>query len=262
MNISALAEALKRGSNLHNFRTLQFLAEFLFFSKFGEESPVFQEFLIATEMVKFLLKLVDFHRAYRGPLPSNLLRERPGDSNVASPPSRLPSRLGRLSAALGRIKAGEWSRADHQSEIFEVQTSGKRVQLVSSVEVGELGRKRARGRQLAGELLLMLRPLLAVVAIRVFGEDSWKPYLLSLAVELLGVWLQRGLTVLDNAEVGEWESRQRDLVWRCLFKRPFYDLFRDRLIKPALGTVLNEAGLIHRLLMYVLEIQSSITLTI
>jgi hypothetical protein len=48
MNISGVAEALKRGSNLQNFRTLQFLAEFLFFSKFGEESPVFQEFLIAT----------------------------------------------------------------------------------------------------------------------------------------------------------------------------------------------------------------------
>jgi hypothetical protein len=214
-------------------------------------------------MVKFLLKLVDFHRAYRGPLPSNLLRERSAESTIPSPPSRSRCRIGRLSAALERIKAGEWSRADHQSEIFETQASGKRLQLVSSVEVaGELGRKRARGRQLAGELLLMLRPLLAVVAIRVFGEDSWKPYLLSLAVELLALWLQRGLTVLDNAEVGEWESRQRDLVWRCLFKRPFYDLFRDRLIKPALGTVLSEAGLIHRLLMYVLEIQSSITLTI
>jgi hypothetical protein len=52
-----LGDALKKGLSLQNFKTLQFLAEFLIFSKYGEESPIFQEFLIATEMVKFLLKI-------------------------------------------------------------------------------------------------------------------------------------------------------------------------------------------------------------
>jgi len=45
---SGLADTFKKGINLQNFKTLQFLAEFLFFSKYGEESPIFQEFLIAT----------------------------------------------------------------------------------------------------------------------------------------------------------------------------------------------------------------------
>lgn len=44
--------------NLQNFRTFQFLAEFFVFSKYGEQTPVFQEFLIVTEMVKFTLKTV------------------------------------------------------------------------------------------------------------------------------------------------------------------------------------------------------------
>lgn len=51
------SEIIRKGVSLQNFKTLQFLAEFLIFSKYGEESPIFQEFLVATEMVKFILKL-------------------------------------------------------------------------------------------------------------------------------------------------------------------------------------------------------------
>ena len=37
-----LSEIVKKGISLQNFKTLQFLAEFLIFSKYGEESPIFQ----------------------------------------------------------------------------------------------------------------------------------------------------------------------------------------------------------------------------
>jgi hypothetical protein len=36
MNAFGLGDALHRNTNLQNFKTLQFLAEFLFFSKYGE----------------------------------------------------------------------------------------------------------------------------------------------------------------------------------------------------------------------------------
>jgi hypothetical protein len=36
------SEIMKKGLSLHNFKTLQFVAEFLIFSKYGEESPIFQ----------------------------------------------------------------------------------------------------------------------------------------------------------------------------------------------------------------------------
>ena len=60
--------------NLQNFRTFQFLAEFFVFSKYGEQNPVFQEFLIATEMVKFTLKTVEYYKTYCHPTdPTNIL---------------------------------------------------------------------------------------------------------------------------------------------------------------------------------------------
>jgi hypothetical protein len=33
---SSIVEVIKKGVNLQNFKTLQFMAEFLFFSKYGE----------------------------------------------------------------------------------------------------------------------------------------------------------------------------------------------------------------------------------
>jgi len=42
----------------------------------------------------------------------------------------------------------------------------------------------------------MLRPVLAIIAIRVKGEDSYKPYFLSIIIELIVFWLQRKMTLL------------------------------------------------------------------
>lgn len=62
---------------LQNFRTFQFIAEFFIFSKYGEQTPIFQEFLIVTEIVKFTLKTVEYFKSYRNPKdPTNILLEK------------------------------------------------------------------------------------------------------------------------------------------------------------------------------------------
>ena len=81
--------------------------------------------------------------------------------------------------------------------MFEVFPNGKRVQLVTSTPVPkDLQRKRLNFWQLLGEFLLMLRPVVAIVAIRMYGEDSYLPYFLSLGIELLVFLLQRKITFL------------------------------------------------------------------
>jgi len=55
-----------------------------------------------------------------------------------------------------------------------------------------------------GEILLMLRPLIAIIAIRIYGEDSYIPYVLSLVIDLAAVWLQRKATLLTPVEAAEW----------------------------------------------------------
>lgn len=71
------SDIVGKGVSLQNFKTLQFLAEFLIFSKYGEESSIFQEFLIATEMIKFALKLNEYYRSYRNQkTPTNIYLEK------------------------------------------------------------------------------------------------------------------------------------------------------------------------------------------
>ena len=137
------------------------------------------------------------------------------------------------------------------------------MQLITSSPLpSDLRRKRFKFSDVLGELLLILRPLIAILAIRVWGERSWKPYLLSFIVELLAGWLQRKATLLNRSEALEWDSRQKDMVWRRIFKRPFFDLFKNRLLRPALGMLMKEERMVFKAVMYIVDVQSSITLTI
>ena len=89
--------------------------------------------------------------------------------------------------------------------MFEEFPNGKKIQLVTSVPIPpEFTKKRLTFWQMVGEMLLMLRPLVAIIAIRLYGEDSYKPYILSLLIELAAVWLQRKATLLTPIEAAEW----------------------------------------------------------
>ena len=140
--------------------------------------------------------------------------------------------------------------------------NGKKIQIVTSEPIPEeLSRKRANLWEIIGELLHMIRPVLAILAIRMYGEDSYVPYFLSLAIELIAFWLQRKMTVLRPVELAEWESRQKDIVWRCLFKKPFFKIFLE-FCKTILRKFMGEHRWLFRLIVFILEIQSSITLTL
>ena len=118
----SLKETIKKLSNLNNFRTLQFVAEFLFFSKYGEESPVFQEFLVVTEMVKFILKLVEYHRSYRDAAnPTNIFLEKNQLKKTGPSIENEPlkgNQMERIKQMLKRIKEANWSKNDFQPEMF------------------------------------------------------------------------------------------------------------------------------------------------
>lgn len=89
--------------------------------------------------------------------------------------------------------------------MLEELPNGKKIQLVTSVPIPpEFTKKRLTFCEMMGEMLLMLRPLAAIIAIRLYGEDSYIPYVLSLVIELLAVCLQRKATLLSPIEAAEW----------------------------------------------------------
>jgi len=111
-----------------------------------------------------------------------------------------------------------------------------------------------------GEVLLILRPLVYALFIRRYGLGAWKPWLVSLAVDLAGTTIisrlaSPGLTgsgrgySLSNAE--KEEIKRRRLLWAFYVMRdPFFSKYTrhrleyfEQLLKPVpvIGTLIAKA---------------------
>ena len=79
---------------------------------------------------------------------------------------------------------------------------GKKIQILNTKIVPTSLKKNALSfRQIVGEILVLLRPLISIVAIRVFGQNNFKAYLLSLAIDLFVLLiLQKGIKVANQNE--------------------------------------------------------------
>ena len=72
--------------------------------------------------------------------------------------------------------------------------------MINSKQVPEiLRRNKLNFRQIIGEILTLLRPLISIIAIRIFGQDNYKAYFISLAIDLFIVFfLQRDMKVATS----------------------------------------------------------------
>ena len=86
--------------------------------------------------------------------------------------------------------------------MFEDLPCGKKLQIVNTKPVPlKLKRNSLKFIHVIGEVLLLLRPLISIVAIRIFGQDNFKAYLISMAIDLLILFiLQRGIKVTNSNE--------------------------------------------------------------
>lgn len=111
-----------------------------------------------------------------------------------------------------------------------------------------------------GEVLLILRPLVYVLLIRRYGLGAWKPWLVSLAVDLTGTTIISRLTspgLLRNgrgyslSKVEKDEIKRRQLLWAFYVMRdPFFSKYTrhrleyfEQLLKPVpvVGTLIAKA---------------------
>ena len=77
------------------------------------------------------------------------------------------------------------------------------MQLVTSVKVPDnLKRSKLTFLALLGEVLSLLRPLISIIGIRLYGLNNYRSYLLSLGIDLLILLiLQRKITVCNKSEL-------------------------------------------------------------
>lgn len=57
-------------------------------------------------------------------------------------------------------------------------------------------------------------------------------------------------------------SRKREFFFRYLFKKPVFLLLLAKVIKPFLSLFIREDRMLYKIIMYLLEMQSIITLTL
>lgn len=111
-----------------------------------------------------------------------------------------------------------------------------------------------------GEVLLILRPLVYVLLIKRYGLGSWKPWLVSLAVDLTGTTIISRFTSPDLTRIGRGyslssaekeEIKRRRLLWAFYVMRdPFFSKYTrqrleysEQLLKPipVIGTLIAKA---------------------
>lgn len=69
--------------------------------------------------------------------------------------------------------------------MFETMANGKKIQLLTATKLPtQLKKIPLKFRHILGEFLTILRPLLSIICIRLFGIDSYKSYFISLIMDL------------------------------------------------------------------------------
>lgn len=71
------------------------------------------------------------------------------------------------------------------------------MQLITARRIPEeLEEKKLSVMQVIGEILTILRPFISIICTRIYGVESYKPYLVSLLIDLAIIFVfQRGLKV-------------------------------------------------------------------
>ena len=148
--------------------------------------------------------------------------------------------------------------------MFEKLANGKKMQLITATKLPkQLHKVPLKFRHILGQFLYVLRPLISIICIRLYGIDSYKSYFISLIMDLLIILIfQRGLNVTSEDEKNEIKRRKSEMISRYIFRRPFFLLLKKILFEPLLAKIIKPERAVSKLIMSLLEMQSSISLTL
>ncbi len=103
-------------------------------------------------------------------------------------------------ALFNKIKEKPYKTADFQSGEKEALAFGKKMALVSVAPLpSDLKKTKISYLNILGEILTLLRPLMTIIAIRAYGQNSYKAYFLSFLIDLVIIFiLQRNIKLSNN----------------------------------------------------------------
>ena len=165
---------------------------------------------------------------------------------------------------LEEIKTKAYESYNHNTGVVETTSTGKKVSLRSNLPIpAQFSMRHITSLQTFGELIYLLRPLVYIVTLWVYGPHSYKSWIISLLLDLIRIFLHRDMKVRDVNEKAELDGRNRTMVMKMIFRNPFYEsIFKPKIVVPLLDKILKKDGWPTRIIMSLLEMRSSVSLTI
>jgi len=171
----------------------------------------------------------------------------------------------KLAKTLDRIKATE---PQFKNPVFNdhFARSNKDMNILSNLPIPEkikapIINSKFLKRIRLGEAIHMIRPLIYCLAQIVFGIDSYKPYFISLVLDIIRIILHWKVEFYDPREIDELRLRKKDIIINYLLRNPFYShILKSKIIIPVLNKIFPKSEFIKKMIIYIIEIRSSISL--
>lgn len=170
----------------------------------------------------------------------------------------------KLSEVLNRLRSTD---KRNSASVFKdiLGRSTKNMSIISNLPIPQKVKAPLATRQLKrikfGEAIHLLRPLIYCLAQIIYGVNSYKPYFISLVLDLLRILLQKNADFYDPKELEEYKLRNKDILINYLLRNPFYtNILKDRILTPLLDKLFPGLPFLKKIIFYILELRSSLSL--
>ena len=169
---------------------------------------------------------------------------------------------------LENIKNRSFEEENYNSGYGEkLGKNGKKIGILKSLPIpNEMISKNTetkfkRARIIFGELLNLIRPFVYCLSLVYFKTDSFKPYFISMAIDLLRIVVQLGIVCFSEEEKKELHFRKRELLLCYLLRTPFYGrILKGRVIEPLLDKLCFKFQILKTIILYFIEVRCSLSM--
>jgi len=170
----------------------------------------------------------------------------------------------KLSKILDRIKTQDNKL---NTSVFQdtLGRSTKNMNIISNLPIPQKVKMPLANKKLVrirlGEAIHLIRPLIYCLSQIYYGSNSYRPYIISLILDLVRIILQRKVEFYDPKELEEFKLRNKDIIINYLLRNPFYtNILKDRIVIPIMDKLFPGLPFLKKVVLYLLEVRSSLSL--
>ena len=109
-----------------------------------------------------------------------------------------------------------------------------------------------------GELIYVFRPIIYCYSLLICRYSSYKPYFISMALDILRIALQKNITFYWSVERNEFAKRNYDLIFNYVFRNPIYSkIIKGKFLNPFLGKIFRNLSVLKKIVFWFLELRLS-----